>query len=500
MKRLLCLFITLFVVLSIAACSKSAESDEQVQKDIEKVLGDYKQLPMDIDDIKEKLSDNVLVESSAAAGEEGTKNLTIVVGDGVALYSSEIKDVAKRANGSEFSYKVTVIHLGSATEGNDGSYNLHFIGANITMEIDATDLEAIRQELLGKIDQMELSSGEASLMKDLINGKQVYASTSSYLWEVYSELSVNVQITYDAETGSFVKRKEDTYDEMMDQYCSELFDIKGRVIERVYYKLDDSGTKWTTEKYELTYLSDGTAKKHSIHYYEYSTQMESEGEYLDFADTPTKTLWYRTYREDGTPEAEMYYDESDNYVGIEYFDDGALLRKTIRAGVGVDGNVPGEEIYSEEYASPGVLRKKFIKDGTKITEEFYFENGKLQESTTRDISSMTDEGYMIIQIKKGEETGVVEETNYDNGKITGTVTYWADGSKIVTDYENELPILGTAFFANGNTQAVIEYENGNKTKSTQYREDGSLYCTVEFVGGRAFMTFYDENGNIIDLG
>lgn len=499
MKRLLYLVLALFIVLSTAACSNSTTSDKQVEKEIEKVLGDYKQLPMDIDDIKEKLSDNVLVESSAATDDEDTKNTTIVVGDGVVLYSSATEDVAKSANGSEFSYKVTVIHLGSATEGKDGAYSLHFIGANITMEIGASDSEAVRQELLSQIDQMELSGEDASLMKDLINGKQIYASTSSNLWELYSEVSVDVQATYDAETNSFVIKEEDTYDEMLDQYCYELVDFKGRVSERVYYKIDDSGTKWITEKYEFTYLSNGSVKEHSVSYYEYTDQIWTEDEYLKIDESIGGRLWSREYLDDGTLSVESYIDENGNDVLIEYFNDGSISCKRISLPSASDDQ-PGEEIYSEEYASPGKLWRKFIKDDTKITEEFYFQNGCLQEATTRDTSRMTDDGYMIIQIKKGEETGVVEETNYDDGKIIGTATYWADGSKTVTDYENELPILSTTYFANGKTQTVTEYENGNKTKSTQYREDGSLYCTVKFVNGRADMTFYDENGNIIDLG
>lgn len=426
MRKFIGLFIVVLILASFSACAPTKTvSDKQAQKDVQNVLGEYEKLPMDMEQVKDKLSDSAVVQSPSEEGDA----TEVVVSDNVAVYYVVIEDTATYAEGKTYSFKITIMHLGSSREGKDNVYDLHFIGANFTMELEGEDVSAIRQELSAQIDQMDLSQSDAAKMKDLINGKQVYADTKSRLWEMYSEVDVDVKATYDTQTGTFAVREEDTYDEMYDQYSYAITDFKGREIECVYYKLDNTGKKWITEHYTYKYLPDGTVEKHSVDYWAYTTQIWSEDVTLEYADTTTKCLWRRSYYDNGTLEFEQYYNEEDNYVNVQYDQNGDITTKRIH-----ETDPEGRTLCEEEYYVGGKLWRKFWLDGEFYITEEYFENGclssyrKIDPSLQNEALDLTG----VILSKKGFEDGSVNVTEYHaNGERKSLTNYSSTGE--VTD-------------------------------------------------------------------
>lgn len=419
MRKWMSIVLAVLIFMSVFACAPETVSDKEAQKVVENALGDYKQLPLDIEQVKNKLSEDVLVRRS----EEGD-NTEIVVGDNVAVYYSVIENTAESASGKAYRFKITLMHLGSAREGKDGEYDLHFIGANITMELEGEDVSAVRQELLSQVEQMELSQNDLAQMKDLINGKQVYADSGSHLWEMYSEVDVNVKATYDAETGTFAVREEDSYDEMYDQYSYEIKDFKGRTQKRVYYKIDDAGTKWITENYEYKYLPDGSVEEYSVSYWDYTAQIRSEDVTL-----AGKCLWQKSYRDDGTLEAESYYNDDGNTVMISYDNSGIISEKIIR-----EGSPEGKKLCEEYYYTGGQLMRKYTDNGSTIVHEEYYENGYLASFETFDLSLVDEEHDRngLILSKIGLEDGRYNVTEYhENGERKILTWYSAAGE--VTD-------------------------------------------------------------------
>lgn len=513
--------ISLFAIsLILCACATgNTVSQKQATENLEKVFGDIKELPMDIERVKKYLGEETIV--STEKKEESKDSTGIFVGNGVVLYHSVSESASWTQTGYDYTYTIEIMHFGGAEiKGND--CNMHFTGANIKMDIEADDPAAVRQELLGAVDKMDFSENDLSLMKELINGKQIFVSNDSQLWDMYAEVDTDVELTYDTESESFLAKIEDGYDEMYDQYSYDIVDFKGRVKERVYYKVDEDGTEWITENYHYTYLPDGTLKEHSVVYYDYTTQVWMENEHIEFPDTTWRTLWSRSYNSDGVLESEMYFDESGNQVGFEYFSDGSVYTKKILEGIQVDGDT-GREIYSEEYGFPGVLfEKKFVEDDI-LTWEYYFDNGNIQERRLIDLTH----NFIIEQVngfedgsknvftfydngeekvfKSYDQNGMLhQETRYmidgkpefeayyhDNGKISYTNEYYKDGTKKkMGEYDK-----------NGDPLVIITYyENGEKNVEEQYH-DGSMWLKIEYYedGAKKKITEYDEDGRVVNV-
>ncbi|MBR5501061.1 MAG: hypothetical protein IKV74_06020 [Clostridia bacterium] len=424
MRKIACVFTLILLVLSMVACSPETASDKQAQQDVQNALGDYQQLPMDMEQVKNKLTGDVVIQNP----KDEQDCTEVVVGDNVVICYSVIEETATSTDGNEYQFKITLMYFGSARAGKDHLFDLHFIGANIVMELSGDNLDAVRQDLLSQIDQMDLSKEDAMLLKDLMNGKQVYADTQSHLWEMYAEVAVDVKAIYDPESGTFKIQKEDTYDEIYDQYSYAILDFKGREHKCVYYKLDGDGKKWITEEYEYTYLPDGSIEKHSVDYWEYTKQIRSESITVDYMTENERWLWYRTYQENGTLEEEQYYNEDNNYVLVHYDASGDITEKRIHKNH-PDGNI----IYEEEYYGGGKLWRKSWNDGSIAVAEEYYENGCLSASRTFDLSLMDPDNGVegIIQTKKGYEDGRVNITEYYKNGNRKRVTYYSATGEVL---------------------------------------------------------------------
>ena len=165
-------------------------------------------------------------------------------------------------------------------------------------------------------------------------------------------------------------------------------------------------------------------KRYDVDYYAYTTQIWSENEHLEFEDTSWKTLWYRNYQEDGTPESEFYYNEDGNEVYIDYFPDGSIYEKRIQIPAEY-GDGRTEIIYSEQYSAPGVLFEKMDTEGDILTQEKYFDNGKLREKSVFDLSRRFSNGetYIIETIKGFEDGSRSVFTYQNNGKAKSCKQY-----------------------------------------------------------------------------
>lgn len=440
MKRLLCLSLILFVILFISACSDPAISEKQASKNLEKVFDDVKTLPMDIEKAKENMGKDVLVSTEK---KDGSNNMTeLVVGDGVVLYYSSAEGTSKTLLGHTYTFTLEVMHFGGAEmEGDECTFR--FTGANILATIEAENAAAVKAELLRQLEREGISDAQKSVMEDLFDGKQVYAAAGSETWDMYAQVNEEIKTTYDAELGTFWQTEEPRYDEWEDQYSYEVKDFAGRVKQRVYYKVDDAGQKWTTEFYEFTYLPDGTVRRHSTDYYAYTTQIWSENEYLEYEDTTHEALWYRNYQDNGVLESEFYYNEEGNEVYIDYFSDGSIYEKRIQIPAQRNEGRT-ETIYSEQYSAPGVLFEKHSIEDDILTRERFFDNGNLREKTVLNLLRRFSNG----------ETYIIEAINgFENG-----------------------------------SKNVFTYHNNGATKSCkQYDERGNLTGEI----------YYDENRNII---
>lgn len=424
MKRFAILVLSLLVVISMSACTSSA-ANKQAKEDVKKVLGDPEQLSMNFEEIKGKLGNDIITQTSDSNDSVSKNKTEIVLGNGIALYYSVIEQASETESGKDYVFKITVIHFGNATESNN-TYKMRFIGANIALELIADEVDAVRTELLEQLNDAEFDGDEVALMRDLLNGKQLYAECGSSLWEMYSEVGVEVEATYDPETNSFIIQEEPEYDEMYDQYSYEIKDFGGRVKQRIYYKVDEAGTKWITEDYTFTYLPDGNTKVYSVFYWEFTTKIQDEWLTIENEETGYyKPLNFRSYFEDGTTEAEQYYDDNDNYVVIHYDNDGAVTDKRI-----LEKGPDGRTIYEEEYyVGTGKLWNKYFETKTTATREEYYDNGFLASSRTFDTTREDEEGLNpVIQSINGFEDGSKTVYEYhENGEYKSITSYSPSG-------------------------------------------------------------------------
>ena len=464
----------------LCACSGNVISKIEANESLEKVFGDVKELPMDIADVKEKLSDDVIVSSDK---QENSKDSTeIVVGDGVVLYHTVSETSATSPSGHRYSFTIEVMHFGGAEIKEDNQCTMRFVGANVTMTIESDKKDEIKAELLAMLENEDFSAEVVTVWKDLFDEKKVYVEAGSDAWDIYTQVEEEIQTTYDEELGTFWATEEPEYDEMYGQYSYDVKDFSGRVKERYYYKVDESGKKWTTEYYEYTYLANGDVKKYSVSYYDFTEQIWSEDVYIGAPDAGGLAFWSKSYRDDGSKEHEQYYNDDGNYVIIEYFNDNSINSKRICLPPSVDDGEGLKEIYSEEYASPGILFEKWFVDGNLFTRENYFPNGALMEKMVTDSTRFVN----------GEELFKVE---YVNG--------YEDGSKDVFTFHDNGENKSVTFY---NTRGVVVgenlyYENGNTQRSTMYYEDGTLCIVDEHYesGVLKTRTEYNEQGEIFNV-
>jgi len=485
MRRYKVSFMVLILALAIFLCAcsigedgSSVMSEAKANENLEKALGNVEELSMDIEEVKEKLSENVIVSSDKK--EEEKSGTEIVVGDGVVLYHSVQERASKTTSGYDYTYTVEVMHFGGA-EINGSDCNMKFVGANLTMKIEAENVEAVRTELLNNLEGADMTSEQKSVLSELIQGNKVYAEAGSEAWEMYSEVNEDVETTYDSTLGTFWQTTEPEYDEDFDQYSYETKDFSGRVKERIYYKLDESGKRWDLSINTYTYLSDGMIKYNHVYYHEYSTQIEMQSEYLlEEIEGGGKPIWSKTYRDDGVIEYEGYIDENGNDVIINYFDNGNIQYKRIEIPAEEYGD-PGREIYREEYYYCGAIFHKYYEEGDLWTREEYFENGKLRERRTCDktryFEGRDEEPYCTEFINGFEDGSYTVFTFFDNGEWKSVKGYNAEGI-LVSDREL--------------------YENGKDKKNTHYHDDGTISYYDEYYenGNKKIMAEYDNSGNL----
>ncbi len=473
MKRFFCILLAALVLFSLSAC-KTAMSDSEAEKDITGALGNFKDL-MNMDEIINKLPSDALIENansqppSSPEGSnpdssvpdvevpEGEGNV-IVIGNGVVVYKTVYLYDEVTDGGIAYNAKTTVIHFGNAREIGENKYSLHFIGANVLFEVTAEDLAALRQELSADLDTGEFTAEEIESLRKMLGGEKIYVAANSNLWELYADVDVDIETTWNEEIQSFLVKIDYGYDEWYNQYSYEIVGFNGKTKEYVYYQIDDDGKEWLQAKNTYSYLPDGTIQIHSIDYYSFTTQPWSEGIRVGKNDFEMKSLWNKGWTEDGILEYENYYDENDNYVYIAYntlLKDGSILRKSIYDKNYDNGNMSDSLIYEEEYWEDiGLLREKFEKNGNICTNSHYFEDGTLESSATYDTSRLDYEGnYLTIQrIETASATRDKFVTEYDeNGKETQRTRYDKDGL-----------LLSITYFGEGGIEITIEYdENGN---------------------------------------
>ena len=473
MKRFFCILLATLVLFSLSAC-KTAMSDSEAEKDITGALGNFKDL-MNMDEIINKLPSDALIENansqppSSPEGSnpdssvpdveapEGEGNV-IVIGNGVVVYKTVYAYDGETENGIAYNGKITVIHFGNAREIGTNKYSLHFIGANVLFEIAAEDVSAVRQELSADLQTTEFTAEEIESLRKMLGGEKIYAPANSKLWDLYADIDVDIETTWDEELESFVVKRDYGYDEWYNQYSYEIVGFNGKTKEYVYYQIDEDGKEWLLGLNTYTYLQGGAYKVYSISYYEFSTTPWTESESIYEDEFSGKNLWNKGFTEEGVLEYYSYYDKDDNYVYIAYntfLKDGSISRKSIY-GKGFDsGNMSDSLIYEEEHwEDNGLLREKFEKNGTICTRTFYFEDGTLESSATYDTSRLDyEENYLTIQrIDVASATRDKFVTEYDeNGKETQRIRYNKDGL-----------LLSITYFGEGGIEITIEYdENGN---------------------------------------
>ncbi len=479
MKRLTLFVLTLILLFSLTSCSEKV-SDKEAEKAVEAVLGNIEELPMDIAPIKDKLGENAFFEDS---GEDGRGDSTqIAIGNGVAVFRTVTARETSLESGLEYKFVITVVHFGSAEKKADNTYNMHFIGANISVEMESEDLDAVKQEMLGKLGEF---GDDAALMEELINGKQIYVDNSSRIWEMYAEADKDIEAKYNSDTNTFLIMRDYGYDEMLDQYSYSFLDLRGREYLTEYYRIDSDGKKWITEHYEYDYLADGSVHVNEATYHHFTDHLKSEQEYFELPDTSWRIVWRKAYYEDGTLEFESYTDDEGRFVEIGYTTCGdKQLPADKRIYENYRGYETGRPIYWEElsYYDNGTICTKKVDDSSFILEEIYYQNGKPQ--------------LLIKKSKKYETIRYVYENSYfesGNPKLlktfheSGVLRTWYEYEEFegktrivrLTDYYDSAeprqqkcvyPTVTYTYYPNGENQSETRYFDEENTRIREYAE------------------------------
>ena len=313
--------------------------------------------------------------------------------------------------------------------------------------------------------------------------------------------------------------------------ASQDYDLDGNMTSETTYDEDGNVTSETTFTYNadgsktaMTHNSDGTINKKEydadgnltysswLTYYE-NGRVATETVYNDDGSKTVIEYTDNTYYYEGTKSAETIYDKDGNkiarttyyasgdiYQRYEYYEDGETIKTEYYynsetfTGYDKDGNKISEGTFD---TTTGYKKEQTVynADGTKTVETY--SNNIITKAVTYDANeNLLSEVYYKDGIKNREviysDSSYTETLLDAEGKPTKKTLNNSDGTTVVTNYENGVPVSETTYKFGSNIviKEVVYDENGNI-------KDEVSYTKTEEKDGKTYVTYYDKDGNVI---
>lgn len=511
--------LTVLLILSMTACKTDSDNpNSKVIKELEKTLGKIENLPISIDMAIEQVGQNAVKYQLA---NENSKDTSLAIIDDAVLYCTTrtVNDITE--SDVEFSYTITMFHIGKILSSNSDLMDVQFVAAHMQMSITSNDVESAKNYLKDLSSSAPIDDGTKKLYYDLIDGKQIYITSDSALWDEF-DLEGDVTVSLDPENKTFEFKFTA---EVGTLYHETTRDAEDRILKNIAYYYDEEGNKWIEYIEENTYTDEGTLQK-MTYYFPNSDQIRSyseglsnnyvEGNEIVFSYKP---ILEQEYYEDGTLKSE-YCDHStsggeENYYKATYYPDGQKESETYfnEAGARITYQylADGSVCYYEKCIGEITVENEYIdEDGFRIV-SVYFESGNLYFSKVYNSSGILikeEECYESFRIH------FIKEYFEDTGALRTLHEYYDDDNstrKEFWDYSGVWYLKKSTYYPSGqkstestwytaDTLASVNewYENGNQSKYCEYDIDGNVTESREyFENGMDKHKYYtDPHGNL----
>ncbi|MBQ2946046.1 MAG: hypothetical protein IJD95_05740 [Clostridia bacterium] len=439
MKKILSLLIAILLIFSFASCGGG--DDSKIIKELTSILGELKDLSMNVDEVVESLDKEA--EVFLPTENESTEELSVdklVIAENAVVYKTSRAVTQKTEDAKEISYVINAMHFGKLVpETKTG--NVAFVSANIEIVITSADKDYARSYLLSLISDAPISLNAKKLYTDAIGGKIINVSKDSILWDEFVDLDDRMKIVCDKENGTFEVR---FIGEPGRLYHDTVRDENDMVLKDIAYYFDEDGNKYIEEIEENIYKDDQMYSKRTLYYYMTDIVKEIAESYRKYegdengGTVKIVPVMEIKYYENGNLESEYYNLGDEKYVKREYYE---------------NGQVQNEEYWKDDGTK---VSGSYEEDGTVFSYEEYYQNGNTKYSHCFVESEFMGQQIMTFVEYYYYESGILQKEIRDN------------------------PVF--------------------KTKEVrEYREDETIkyYAIIGQDGEITEETFFDENGNEI---
>ncbi len=436
-KRILAFFLAFFSLFALVSCGGA--DDNKLVKEITAILGEIKELPIDIDAAVE----NIGKEATKFTPKDESSSDGAAVIDNAIVYKTSREVTDKTSEGKDISYVINTLHFGKLiSETKQG--NVAFVSANLTLEVTSDDKEYVKNYLLSLLDTAPVDATSKALYVKLINGEQISINNDSYLWDEFIELDERMKIVFDNEAGTFDVK---FIGEVGVLYHDQIRDENDMLLKDTAYYFDDEGNKYIEEIDENIYKENKMYSKRTLYYYMTNVIREISETYREYkgdengGTTRVIPVMEIKYYENGSLESE-YYNHNP----------GGEVANYTRRYFHENGQLANEEIANES----GIVIKEYDEEGNLLLHEERYPNENTKYAMNYVIEELGDISYATT----------VEQFFDENGNITKQI--------------KDDPIFSVK-------------------RINEYREDGSCkrYAVVNYDGEVVEETFYDESGNEI---
>lgn len=547
MKKLSVILLLAIILLTLISCKSYPESKKAFEE-LEEKYGALSELSVEIEEAAKKLGGSTKKYTPAS---ERDKGKAFAIADDTVVYRTSRTDT-ERENDTEFKFEIITLYIGKVKSRSSNEVTVTIAAANVKMNVLSEDVAGAKEAMLSSTNSAPISSSAKSLMKELIDGKQVSVAAASSDWEVICDLDREVSFIC-SEDGTFKLKKDIVVGRL---YRETTEDSEGRPLKVVAYYYDEESNEYVEDMYEYVYGKDNSVVITYTYYYPYSTQIKEinvseslpadvEGEMVVVSG---KMISSKEYYESGALKKESYgnaVDSDEGYVAKTYSESGHLLSHYEQKPDGTNFSIQ-ESYYDNGNKKSSV---KMVSDATYMRYEWeyeYYENGKPKLLKEYYESGMlksryeyyeTGAVYELIDYYDGEDNHVKQaiydgrqkNTYYPNGQehtITvyfdfemtrvHTYTEWQESGQMLYDIEyfnteSSLVRIYKEWYANGQLKEHYENnENGEKTEVYQYFEngdvqyhyyvsdDGTINKAERFDGGVRYYTWFSNGDERID--
>lgn len=463
MKKFSIVLLAIIILLILSSCNGHAES-EKVFKALEEELGLLSEIPVEMEQAVKKLGDGVKQYEPA---HERDKGQALAISDNTVLYSTARTDT-EREGSKEFKFEIVTLYIGKVKSRSDGETLVTIGAANVKMNVLSEDVTGAKEAMLDSTNGAPISQKAKSMMKDLIDGKQVTVSAGSNDWEVFCDLDREVTFVC-SEDGTFKLKKKVEVGQL---YRDTTEDSQGRPLKKIAYYYDEQGNEYIEDVYDYEYNADDSVVITYTYYYYNTHQIKtvtvSESLPVNIEDGAVvvsgRIIYSKEYYKNGQLKEDrvddLSSDDEDSYNETHYFEDGSKAYEHIYKA---DGSLT-EASYNE--AGETLYHYERFSDGSVVSlEQSFYKNGQLERSAKF--------------IGEGESSKCVwDKTYYENGQAKRLIEYYESGRmKSRYDYYESGDIVELVDYYDGEDNRIKQaiYENGQKTC---FFPDGQMQCEI----------------------